>query len=142
MVKRKVSSDEEDQLANDSSEYSASPKPKARTSKREVCNTEICLFFLSRLINVCPQAKTAVKAEPDFQDQLISDEDQAPLAKKSKKLPAQTVKVSIVVHVFLVERSHNIPRSRRIRRGLETQLFTPPPTVIDTSTWGRRSALL
>lgn len=80
MVKRKVDSDKEDQLANDSSESSVSePQPilKARSKRK---------------------AKTAIKAEPDSEDQVRSDEAPASLAKKAKTTPAKTIKRDIVVH--------------------------------------------
>jgi len=86
MVKRRISSDEEDQLVNDSSEYSAGEsKPKPRSSKRE--------------------KRTVIKAESDAEHQ--SEEQQAPSAKKAKKKPTPSTKeqaasgsgdVDIVIH--------------------------------------------
>jgi len=70
MAKRKIISDSEDQLASDDSEVSdTESKPKSRTRSKRT-------------------KKEAAHAESD-QENLASNEDEPPLAKKVKKAPAQ-----------------------------------------------------
>jgi len=89
MAKRKASDDEDKSV--DEKPTNAKPKLKAR-NKHEVCDK---LRVRTTLINRGPRrvfhkAKVVVKGESDFEDQLVSDEDQAPLAKKAKQELAQS----------------------------------------------------
>lgn len=81
-----------------------------------------------------------MKAEADSDDQLTSDEDRVPLAKKAKKEPAQTKKVSDCVS--LVTGISHTSLSRKTRRYPETSSFVPHLTARNTLTWERRNELL
>lgn len=106
MVKRKADSDKEDQLVNDSSESSVSePQPilKARSKRKVIYIRVYSNHFIHELHTSFPQAKTAIKAEPDSEDQVRSDEAPASLAKKAKTTPAKTIKVSLAVYSWSTE---------------------------------------